>query len=75
MHQEMWLVACCATHYNAEVIKSFKHKGLRKYYETGSKAGIQAKHASRLRLQLAALDTARVESMVDMGQRKLAADL
>jgi proteic killer suppression protein len=64
MHQEMWLVACCATHYNTEVIKSLKHKGLRKYYETGSKAGIQAKHASRLRLQLAALDTARVAAEI-----------
>ncbi len=56
----MLLVACCATHYSAVVIKSFKHKGLRKYYETGIKAGIQTKHAGRLRLQLAALDTARV---------------
>jgi hypothetical protein len=42
------------------VIKSFKHKGLKRYYETGSKSGIQAKHAARLRLQMAALDTAQV---------------
>jgi len=48
------------------VIKSFKHKGLRKYYETGSRAGIQAKHAGRLRLQLAALDTARVVEDMDV---------
>ena len=40
------------------MIKSFKHKGLRRYYETGSTRGIQAKHAKRLRMQLAALDTA-----------------
>jgi proteic killer suppression protein len=40
------------------IIKSFKHKGLRRYYETGSTRGIQAKHAKRLRMQLAALDTA-----------------
>jgi proteic killer suppression protein len=40
------------------MIKSFKHKGLKRYYETGSTRGIQAKHAKRLRLQLAALDTA-----------------
>jgi len=52
------------------VIKSFKHKGLRKYYETGSKAGIQAKHAGRLRLQLAALDTAQtIEDMDVPGYR------
>lgn len=40
------------------MIKSFKHKGLRRYYETGSTRGIQAKHAKRLRMQLAAFDTA-----------------
>jgi proteic killer suppression protein len=40
------------------MIKSFKHKGLRRYYETGSTRGIQANHAKRLRMQLAALDTA-----------------
>ena len=62
----MLLVACCATHYNPTVIKSFKHKGLQKYYETGSKAGIQAKHAARLRLQLAALDTARIVEDMDV---------
>ena len=40
------------------MIKSFRHKGLQRYFETGSKAGIQASHASKLRLQLAALDQA-----------------
>jgi toxin HigB-1 len=40
------------------VIKSFQHKGLKAFFETGSKAGIQAQHATRLNLQLAKLDTA-----------------
>lgn len=40
------------------MIKSFQHKGLRLYYETGSTKGIQAKHAEKLRMQLVALDTA-----------------
>ena len=40
------------------MIKSFRHKGLQRYFETGGKAGIQASHAARLRLQLAALDQA-----------------
>jgi proteic killer suppression protein len=40
------------------MIKSFRHKGLQRYFETGSKAGIQAAHAVKLRLQLAALDQA-----------------
>ena len=42
------------------MIKSIRHKGLAKLYESGSTAGIQAAHAKRLRLQLSALDTAQV---------------
>jgi proteic killer suppression protein len=42
------------------VITSFRHKGLQRFYQTGSTAGIQHKHAKRLRLQLSALDTAQV---------------
>jgi len=46
------------------MIKSFKHKGLRLFYETGSATGIQPVHKKRLRLQLAALDTAaQIEDM------------
>ncbi|WP_111639132.1 type II toxin-antitoxin system RelE/ParE family toxin [Marinomonas shanghaiensis] len=41
------------------MIKSFKHKGLKKYFETGSASGIQAKHKSKLRMQLTAIDTAQ----------------
>ena len=40
------------------MIKSFRHKGLWRFFETGSKSGIQAAHATKLRLQLAALDQA-----------------
>ena len=40
------------------MIRSFEHKGLEKFYSTGSKSGIQPKHASRLRLQLTVLDNA-----------------
>jgi toxin HigB-1 len=46
------------------VIQSFRHKGLRRFYESGSAAGIQPKHANRLRVLLAALDTA--QSIDDM---------
>ena len=42
----------------AKMIKSFRHKGLQRFFEAGSKAGIQATHATKLRLQLAALDQA-----------------
>lgn len=41
------------------MIKSFKHKGLEKFYETGSKRGIQVQHTTKLRMQLAALDSAQ----------------
>jgi toxin HigB-1 len=39
-------------------IKTFRHKGLERFFTTGSKAGIQAKHADRLRLILGRLSVA-----------------
>jgi len=40
------------------MIISFKHKGLKKFFETGNMAGIQSKHSNRLILILAVLNTA-----------------
>lgn len=40
------------------MIRSFRHKGLERFFLEGSKAGIQAAHAPRLRLQLGRLDAA-----------------
>jgi proteic killer suppression protein len=40
------------------VIRSFRHKGLAKFFETGSKSGIQAHHSDRLRLILGRLNAA-----------------
>jgi proteic killer suppression protein len=40
------------------MIKSFRHKGLQKFFETGSKAKIQPAHAVRLRTQLTLLNIA-----------------
>jgi proteic killer suppression protein len=48
------------------MIKSFAHKGLEAYFQTGSKKGIQAKHESKLRMQLAALDTAFTADDMDI---------
>jgi proteic killer suppression protein len=48
------------------MIASFRHKGLRKYFETGSVAGVQPAHANHLRMQLAALDTAQVVEDMDI---------
>jgi proteic killer suppression protein len=46
------------------VVQSFRHKGLKKFFESGSTAGIQPHHSKRLRMLLAALDTA--QSIEDM---------
>jgi toxin HigB-1 len=40
------------------VIQSFRHKGLKRLYESSSASGVQAKHAMRLRILLVALDAA-----------------
>lgn len=52
------------------MIKSFRHRGLEAFYLKGSKAGIQAKHAARLSVQLFALNNAkRAEDMNAPGWR------
>ena len=48
------------------MITSFRHKGLRKYFESGSLAGNQPAHANRLKMQLAALDTAQTIEDMDI---------
>ncbi|RAP35020.1 Killer protein [Legionella quinlivanii] len=48
------------------MIKSFKHKGLKLFFEKGDYSGIQAKHCKKLRLQLSALDTAQVIEDMDL---------
>jgi proteic killer suppression protein len=40
------------------VIRSSKHKGLGKFFESGTKSGIQPQHAERLRLILGVLNAA-----------------
>ncbi len=40
------------------MIKSWQHKGLQLFFETGKASGIQAKHVNKLRIQLAVLDAA-----------------
>ena len=48
------------------MIKSFSHKGLEKFFQTGSTAGIQSGHRKKLRLQLTALDTAHTIEDMDI---------
>ena len=40
------------------MIISFKHKGLKNYFETASTAGIQVKHAAKISRILTVLDSA-----------------
>lgn len=48
------------------MIKSFCHGGIKRFFQTGSKAGIQPKHAKRLRLQLGRLDAAERPEEMDL---------
>ncbi|WP_241285334.1 type II toxin-antitoxin system RelE/ParE family toxin [Pseudomonas aeruginosa] len=47
------------------MIKSFQHKGLRVFYETGSTKGIRADHAKRLARVLPFLDRAAAPADMD----------
>jgi len=66
------------------MIKLIRHKGLTRFYSTGSTSGIQPDHAKKLRMQLAALDTATSVEDIDIpgfrfhplkGEWKLAHDV
>jgi len=48
------------------MIKTFLHKGLKAFFETGSKAGIQPHHAARLARQLVRLDGAKAAEDMNM---------
>ena len=50
-----------ARRYTLHVIKSFRHAGVERFFRTGSKAGIQPKHADKLSIQLFALNQAKSE--------------
>jgi proteic killer suppression protein len=41
------------------MIRTFRHKGVQRFFETGSKAGIQTEHAPKLARQLALLNVAK----------------
>jgi toxin HigB-1 len=48
------------------MIKSFKHKGLEKFFLRGVKSGLQAKHAERIRLILGRLNASTSASDMDL---------
>lgn len=53
------------------MIRSFKHKGLARFFEHGSKGGIQAQHAERLRLILGRLNVATAARDMDLAGLRL----
>ena len=53
------------------MIISFIHKGLERFYNSGSTAGIQANHSKRLKLILSNLDQAESPHDMDLPGLKL----
>ncbi len=53
------------------MIRSFKHKGLERFFLKGTKSGIQVKHADRLRLILGQLNAAVDPKDMDLPGLKL----
>jgi len=53
------------------MIRSFKHKGLEKFFTTGAKSGIRPEHATRLRLLLARLNAARIAGDMNLPGSRL----
>ncbi len=48
------------------MIKSFIHKGLQKFYKTGTTSGIQSKHENKIRLILTNLDQSETYDDMDL---------
>ena len=53
------------------MIKSFKHKGLRKFFKSGNRKGIKAEHASKLARILDRLDASLQPSDMNLPGYKL----
>ncbi|NRB42338.1 MAG: type II toxin-antitoxin system RelE/ParE family toxin [Pseudomonadales bacterium] len=53
------------------MIKTFKHKGLKAFFQTSSTKGIQASHSKKLSILLAALNTAEVIEDMDIPSYRL----
>lgn len=53
------------------MITGFRHKGLRRFYESGSTSGIQAAHAEKLGRILGLLDVATVPDELNLPSFRL----
>lgn len=66
LHIKIIIDNCNVTGYNLVMIKSFIHKGLKDFYETGSKKGIQPEHAPKLGRILDRLDVSTSPKDMDL---------
>ena len=57
---------CVVLRYSVAVIKSFRHKGIERFFLTGATSGINPVHAARLRRQLALLNEAAHPRAMDI---------
>ena len=53
------------------MIKSYRHKGIQQFFETGSKAGIASEHEAKLARQLMLLNAAKSPLEMDVAGWKL----
>lgn len=53
------------------MIKSWKHKGLQRFFETGSSSGINPQHIKRLRERLRVIDLALVIDDINIASYRL----
>lgn len=53
------------------MIKSWKHKGLQRFFETGSAAGVNPQHVKRLRERLRVIDLAMTIDDVNIAGYRL----
>jgi proteic killer suppression protein len=48
------------------VIKSFRHKGLKEFFETGNKRGIVSEMATRIRIRLDVIDASKMIADINL---------
>ena len=60
------IARCTGTRYNPSMIRSFRHRGLRRLYERGDPSRVGADQLDRITLALADLDAASKPSDVDL---------
>ena len=61
-----FIATCTDTTYSCRVIKSFRHRGLRRLYERAEAGGIRADQLGRIRAVVAHLDVAAKATDLDL---------